>query len=187
MCIRDSRCAASYIWDQKFAPKRSLSIQTRKRDIECNPINNGVEVIVSEAKYFSESNLEKEIKRFVKDPFALVDSGNLHLCIQRKNIAKFDLDELYNKLASHIQPLGINLSVYSKGGKDIDIRTYENGVGETLSCGSASFSVACLSIKDNIKKVTIKSSGGSLKFRKVNENIFMSGPTKFVYSGSFNE
>jgi diaminopimelate epimerase len=187
MCLNGIRCAASYIWDQKFAPKKSLCFQTKTRDVECNPINNGVEVIVSEAKSFSDSILEKKIKKIVKDSFALVDSGNLHLCIQRKNITKFDLDELYNKLASHIQPLGINLSVYSKGGKDIDIRTYENGVGETLSCGSASFSVACLSIKDNIKKVTIKSSGGSLKFRKVNENIFMSGPTKFVYSGSFNE
>ena len=56
MCLNGIRCAASYIWDQKFAPKRSLSIQTKKRDIECNPINNGVEVIVSEAKYFSDSN-----------------------------------------------------------------------------------------------------------------------------------
>ena len=41
--------------------------------------------------------------------------------------------------------------------------------------------------KDEIKKTTIKSSGGSIKFTKLDDRILMSGPTKFVYSGSFHE
>ena len=54
---------------------------------------------------------------------------------------------LYTRIEPILRPLGINLSIYSKYKAHIDIRTYENGVGETLSCGSASFSVASLSYK----------------------------------------
>lgn len=186
MCLNGIRCAASYIWDQKFAPNGPLAFQTKTMDIRCNPIKNNVEVILDEAKSFSDSSLETKIKKIIKTPFNLVDSGNLHLCIPKKSVAKFDLNGLYNKLALHIKPIGINVSIYSKDKNNFNIRTYENGVGETLSCGSASFSVACLCLKDKIKKVTIKSSGGRLQFKRIEGSILMSGPTKFVYSGSFD-
>ena len=96
-------------------------------------------------------------------------------------------NKAFKKLEAFLRPLGINLSIYLKDKDSYNIRTYENGVGETLSCGSASFSVAYLCLKDEIKKTTIKSSGGSIKFTKLDDRILMSGPTKFVYSGSFHE
>lgn len=84
MCLNGIRCAASYIWDQKFAPNGPLTFQTKTMDIRCNPIKNNVEVILDEAKSFSDSSLETKIKKIIKTPFNLVDSGNLHLCIPKK-------------------------------------------------------------------------------------------------------
>lgn len=187
MCLNGVRCAATYVWDNKFAPKRTLIFQTKKIDIECRPLKEGVEVSLKNPKYFISQGLERKLSKIIKTSFKLIDSGNLHLCIQKKSIDQFDLNGLYKKLETLLRPLGINLSIYSKDKGSYNIRTYENGAGETLSCGSASFSVAYLCLIDEIKKTTIKSSGGSIKFIKLDDRILMSGPTKFVYSGSFHE
>ena len=69
----------------------------------------------------------------------------------------------------------------------IDLRTYENGVGETLSCGSASLCVASnfLSKKDDL--ITVKTFGGEITFKKIKDAILMKGPTTFIYKGNINE
>lgn len=187
MCLNGVRCAATYIWDNEFAPKKILIFQTKKIDIKCRPLKKGVEVSLKSPKYFISQDLEKKLSKVIKTSFKLIDSGNLHLCLQKKSIDQIDLNGSYKKLEALLRPLGINLSIYSKDKGSYNIRTYENGVGETLSCGSASFSVAYLCLINEIKKITIKSSGGSIKFTKLDDRILMSGPTKFVYSGSFYE
>ena len=53
------------------------------------------------------------------------------------SIKKVDLDSIYQELYKIIKDLDINLSIFTKSKEDIHIRTYENGTGETLSCGSA--------------------------------------------------
>ena len=187
MCLNGVRCAATYVWNNKFAPQRTLTFQTKRIDIECRPLKEGVELSLKNPKHFVSQDLEKKLSKIIKTPFNLIDSGNLHLCLQKKSIDEFDLNGLYRKLEPLLRPLGINLSIYSKDNSSYRIRTYENGAGETLSCGSASFSVAYLCLINEIKKTTIKSSGGSIKFMKLDDRILMSGPTKFVYSGSFHE
>jgi len=65
-----------------------------------------------------------------------------------------------------------------------EMRTYENGVGETFSCGSAALAVTSLCIKNKFKTV---SPGGELNFNnKNNANIEMMGPAKYIYSGNID-
>ena len=105
----------------------------------------------------------------------------------QESIKMFDLDRLYKDLDKFLKKNNINLSIFKKNGNHIQIRTYENGVGETLSCGSASLCVASKFInqKDNLFKVI--SMGGELKFKHVKDGILMSGPTGFSYKGNINE
>ena len=188
MCLNGIRCAASYIWKNKFAPVGPLNFQTKKRLVICGPKKNNVEVLVGSPEHVVNESLTNAIKKIIpKDSFNLVDAGNLHLCIKKRSIRNDDLGGLYKKLEKCIKPFNINLSIYKSSSDFVDIRTYENGAGETLSCGSASISVAFLHLKDKLKQVGIKSFGGELKFKKNNNNILMTGPAAFVYSGSVNE
>ena len=74
------------------------------------------------------------------------------------------------------------------------MRTYERGVeDETLSCGSG-VTAAALAIAFENKidiAVQVKTRGGELKVdftRKDNnfDNVYLTGPAKFVFSGDFN-
>ena len=102
-----------------------------------------------------------------------------------KSINKINLNEIYKNLEGVIKELDINLSIFKKGGSTIDIRTYENGVGETLSCGSAALCVASYFLKD--KLLRIKSIGGELIFKKNKNGILMSGPASFIYRGNISD
>ena len=85
-----------------------------------------------------------------------------------------------------IKKLEINLSIFSMKDNSVRIRTFENGVGETLSCGSASLCVASYILSKN-NKLKVKSIGGELKFKNHIDGILMSGPTNYIYKGNINE
>ena len=186
MCLNGIRCAASYIWKNKFMPISSILVQTKYMDLKCIPKQKGkVSVLVNLPSSIHDKNLEQKINKKIKRKFFLSNVGNNHLCIEMPSIEKIDLNSIYQKLYKMIKDLDINLSIFTKSKEDIYIRTYENGTGETLSCGSAALCVASKSLTRN--KVKVISMGGELSF-KVNKNgILMTGPSNFIYQGATNE
>ena len=66
--------------------------------------------------------------------------------------------------------MDINLSIFKQAKNCIEVRTYENGVGETLSCGSASLCVASIFLtkKNSIK---VRSMGGQLIFKNIENDL----------------
>ena len=184
MCLNGIRCAASYVWQNNFAPKKSIIFKTKNREVTCQPLKNMVKVTSKMSSFINDEALRKKLSKIISSKFELVDSGNMHLCIKKSSIQKEDLNAVYKNLAKHIKPLGYNLSLYKISGQNINIRTYENGVGETLSCGSAALAVASICIKDKCK---VSSPGGEISFLKKNNDIIeMLGPTEYVYSGQIN-
>ncbi len=92
---------------------------------------------------------------------------------------------------------GINVNFAAIKNDLIQMRTYERGVeDETLSCGTGTVAVAiAVSIKLNNKSVNqefkLKAPGGNLKVyftRREDrfEEVWLEGPVKHVYSGSFH-
>ena len=90
---------------------------------------------------------------------------------------------------------GINVNFVSYNENGISMRTYERGVeDETLSCGSGvSAAALAYGFKNNIDKdsVSVKTKGGDLTVDFVRnedlfENIFLTGPAKFVYRGEID-
>ena len=119
--------------------------------------------------------------------FFFSNIGNNHLCIEKKSIERLNLDDLYKGLDATLKKFDINLSIFKKNQDDIQIRTYENGVGETLSCGSASLCVATKFLNQNQSKLKVSSMGGELRFKLDKNGILMSGPASFSYKGNINE
>ena len=189
MCLNGIRCGARYIWNNSFYPLSTIEIQTKTKNILCTPLNKtDVSVLVEKP---TEMKISKDINNRIEAvagrKFFFSNIGNNHLCIEKQSIKMFDLDRLYKDLDKFLKKNNINLSIFKKNGNHIQIRTYENGVGETLSCGSASLCVASKFInqKENLFKVI--SMGGELKFKHVKDGILMSGPTGFSYKGNINE
>ena len=184
MCLNGIRCAASYVWRNNFAPKKSITFKTKNRLVLCDPFKDQVKALLEMPSLYIDTKLHSKLAKLISDKFDLVDAGNMHLCIKSSSIKKKDLDSIYMSLERLIKPFRFNLSIY-KVSKDIaEIRTYENGVGETFSCGSAAFAVTSLCIKNKFKTI---SPGGELNFiKKNNANIEMMGPAKYIYSGNID-
>ena len=61
MCLNGIRCASKYIWQNNFAPKGKINIQTKSKNIICAPgRNDTVEVSIDCPSPFSEKNLIKK-------------------------------------------------------------------------------------------------------------------------------
>ena len=89
---------------------------------------------------------------------------------------------------------GINVNLVKIENNLLNMRTYERGVeDETLSCGSG-VTAAALAIAFENKidiAVQVKTRGGELKvdFTRKDynfDNVYLTGPAKFVFSGDFN-
>ena len=188
MCLNGIRCAAEYIWNNKLSKKKILNLGVKSKNILCKKYKGLIECILDLPRAYDNVKLEKQLAKYFKSElYSLIEVGNLHLCINKRGIKTLDLSQLYEQLRKIIKPYNINLSVYKKGSNNnVEIRTYENGAGETLSCGSASASVAFLNAKKSNTPVSILSKGGKLEFN-VNENtITMRGPATFVFSGEIS-
>ena len=184
MCLNGIRCAASYVWRNNFAPKKSITFKTKNRHVLCEPFKNQVKAILEIPSSYIDTKLHSKLAKLISDKFDLVDAGNMHLCIKSPSIKKKDLDSIYKNLEKLIKPFGFNLSIYKVSKNIAEMRTYENGVGETFSCGSAALAVTSLCIKDKFKTI---SPGGELNFiKKNNANIEMMGPAKYIYSGNID-
>ena len=69
----------------------------------------------------------------------------------------------------------------------IKIRTYENGTGETLSCGSATISVAyALSFELNSNELKISSRGGDTIVRILNDGVISDASAEIIKEGFLN-
>jgi len=189
MCLNGVRCAARYIWNNNLFPIRQLKIQTKRKNLICSPKDkNNVSVLVDSPEEMQVPALEhKKIKKVMSDDFFLSYIGNNHLCVQKKSIDKVNLEDLYEKLESFLKKYECNLSIFKKNKSLIQIRTYENGTGETLSCGSAALCVAAKFLEGHKNLIKISSISGKLEFRIHEDAILMSGPADFIYKGNINE
>ncbi len=187
MCLNGVRCASKYIWKNSFAPRKDIYIQTKTRNLSCN-LNkkNMVSILVGRPSYQSNKKIIDMVKKKVGCKSFISNIGNNHLFLNMKSIQQIDLLELSKRLKSVLMNSNFNLSIYSKTKKGFEIRTFENGVGETLSCGSASLCLASKFIHTK-ESIVVKSFGGELKFRPYNDGILMIGPAEFIYKGNINE
>ena len=105
----------------------------------------------------------------------LVDVGNQHIIIlvPKEIIASFPLEKIGKKLQKDRRfPESINVSVitYQPDKETIQMRTFERGVGLTLSCGSAALAAALTiqTIHKVVHSLHIQQPGGNLIIHRNN-------------------
>lgn len=97
--------------------------------------------------------------------FYYVDFGNFHIVKESNDLANENLKNSYKSFIEKAKVFGLpsncNLNIFQRVQDMINIRTYENGVGETKSCGSGTVATAyALSLDTNEKEFKFSSEGG---------------------------
>jgi diaminopimelate epimerase len=122
---------------------------------------------------------------------SFVSMGNPHaISFQKQPISKFPLSQLGPIIEQHkLFPKRVNFEVANIiNRKQIDVRVWERGVGETLACGSGACAVAVvaqlLGFIDN--PVSIRLPGGTLEVTWDNVGeVLLSGPAGIVFTGEW--
>lgn len=121
-----------------------------------------------------------------------VSMGNPHCVLICENgVEKIDLESVASDFyVSGIFPSGVNIEIVNiDNDKSITARVWERGSRETFACGtgaSACFAILKkLNLIDGVVPLYVRLKGGTLVvFGSDNsEEIFLSGPAEFVYSG----
>jgi diaminopimelate epimerase len=121
----------------------------------------------------------------------LVSMGNPHAVLFQENaVADFPLSSIGPEVEHlDIFPRRINFEVARMiNRKEIEVRTWERGAGETLACGSGACAVAVAAqLRDYAdKSINIKLLGGTLQLEWDGAGeVLMSGPAETVFCGEW--
>jgi len=198
MCGNGIRCLARHIKDAKLSTKKELTIETGAglrtvkfagKLIEVNmgePIMKGKEIPVNLSGRIINRPLKTESKEF---RITCLSMGNPHCITFHDDLDTFAVDRFGPLLESYsIFPKRVNASfvnVISK--KEIHVRVWERGAGETMGCGTAACASTVASVLNGYtdRKVTAVLPGGRLEieWRQKDNTIYMRGPAEMVFAG----
>jgi len=212
MCGNGIRCLAKYIWDRNFSDKNILNIETLAGIIKPEKAGDMVKVDMGEPIFepekipvdiTAESNpplppFSKGGHRGIIDyPLQIADRefkitcvsmGNPHAVIIVDDVSQFPVTYYGPMIETHsIFPKKINVEfIEVLSDREIRMRVWERGSGETMACGTGASAVA---VAANIKRltgknVTIHLLGGDLLVEWAqNNHVYMTGPAVEVFNG----
>lgn len=119
-----------------------------------------------------------------------VNVGNHHLVLFFDDVDNIDVDKIAASCRANTDlPTNLNVNFASILSNDrIKLRTIENGVGETLACGSgASATLIAANYMGLVgMSADIMMKGGQLHIKKSEDNVIMTGNATYVFKGTIN-
>ncbi len=203
MCGNGIRSVAKYVYDRHLTDKEEMTIESmgKIKYITVFPESGKAKLIkvdmgepILEAKKIPViSNEEKVIDEpvFTDDKeyrMTCVSMGNPHAVIFL-DPDTIKIEELGPKFEYHVRfPERINTEfVKVLDRKNVKMRVWERGTGETLACGTGccATAVACILNGLTDDEITVHVRGGDInvKWDKETNHIFMTGPAEFVFDG----
>jgi len=204
MCGNAIRCVGKYLYDNKYLKKDEFQIETL----------SGIKTLfITEKNGFEKV---KKIKVDMGEPFlngkdipvnicnepvvgidimgykaTCVGMGNPHCIIFVDEITdEHVLNEGPKIELNPIFPNNTNVEfVKIIDKKNIEMRVWERGSGETLACGTGACASAVASILNNftLDKINVKLPGGTLEieWNKNSNRVYLTGPAEVVFNGVY--
>lgn len=212
MCGNGIRCLAKYIWDKKFKIQDSrfkiegLRIETLagikyiKRVGKLIQVDMG-EPILEPEKIPVSSRVKGHGSQVMNYPLKVKDRefkitcvsmGNPHTVIVVDDVKSFPVYEYGPMIENHeIFPDRTNVEfIKIQDRRNIIMRVWERGAGETMACGTGASAVtvasSLLGLTD--RKVTVHLLGGRLKIEwaEKDNHVYMTGDAVEVFEGTIN-
>lgn len=193
MCGNGIRCFAKYVFEKNKIDKTEFSIETLagiktvKLELEGQKVisvtvNMG-EVVLDNLKYI----IEIEGRQFQVYPISM---GNPHAVVFTKNVEAFEVEKIGPILENYKYfPNKTNVEfVQILDRKNIKVRVWERGVGETNSCGTGACASSMIAINEKFteSEVMVDLKGGKLQvgYDKSENSISLKGPAEIVFEGT---
>lgn len=210
MCGNAIRCVAKYVYDKGYTKNTSFTIESmgavKHIDVAVEngsvlsakvdmgaPILKAADVpVVSESEKCVKERITVADREF---EMTCVSMGNPHaVMFIDEHPIDFNLDFYGARFEGNtaVFPKKVNAE-FAKviDRKNIEMRVFERGTGETLACGTGSCATAVAAVVNGLadNDVTIHLLGGDLQISwsgNEKDSVFMTGPCEYVFSGEIN-
>ena len=199
-CGNGARCFARFVSDRRLTGKRSIVVETSSGkmtlllqdngevtvdmgqpilDPAAIPVNATEEAVNYQAQTLSAGDVS----------FSAVSMGNPHAVISVTDTDTAPVDSLGPEMESHpLFPKRVNVGFMQViSTREISLRVFERGVGETLACGTgACAAVVSGRLQNRLdEQVTVHLRGGdlSIQWQGLGHSVFMTGPAVTVFHG----
>ena len=208
MCGNGVRCIAKYVYDHHLTDKTQITLETlagiKHLDLS---VENGkvMNVTVDMGQpVFKGSQIPVRIDKdmIVNEPITTdgmlwhmtcVSMGNPHAVVFVEDTQHMDLNAIGPAFEKHpLFPEQVNTEfVQVIDRKNINMRVWERGSGETLACGTGACAsvVACVLNDKTDDAVRVHLLGGDLfiKYDRKKKTVFMTGPAVEVFNGEIEQ
>ena len=193
MCGNAIRCVGKYLYEsgrcrrtqiciQTPAGLRTLRVHTTEGKVDSAEVNMGKAEVM-----FDELMINYRPVAFVS-----VNMGNPHIVLfPQTHVATMSLTPLGPTLERHPPfPEGTNVEFVSvRNSKEIDMRVWERGSGETMACGTgacaAAVAAAVLSKTDNAVTVHLRGGDLHIHYDPETREVTMTGPATEAFRGEY--
>lgn len=211
MCGNGIRCVAKYVYDKGLTDSKHISVvsagSVKYLDLTVERTEQAAErgtvtrVRVNMGSPVLEPGKIPVIAdgdRVVNEPIYVeeqeyrmtcVSMGNPHAVVFARGVADMKLEQIGPLFENHIRfPERVNTEfVEVLDRKNVFMRVWERGAGETLACGTGccATAVACVLNGLTDQEITVKLLGGelSIQWDREENTVYMTGPAATVFEG----
>lgn len=208
MCGNGIRCLGKYVFDHGFTKALNLTIETLSGihpivlyvdsdEVKTIKVDMGIPIlnahripIRSEKDIVFQEPIQVCQKEFLMTG---VSMGNPHVVVFVDELAHLPIEEWGLGFEFHPRfPDRINVEFCKiVNDREIDVRVWERGVGETLACGTGACAATVASILNGVtnRKLTVKLPGGMLEaeWNPKTNRVFLIGGACTVFEGEISE
>ncbi len=207
MCGNGIRCVGKYVFDNGIASRETVTIETLSgiKTLKITAQNGRAKTVTVDMGKadFSAAAVPVEFsgKQMINAPVSVggrgynitaVSMGNPHAVIFCDDVKSLDLEAIgpdFERLS--IFPQSVNTEfIRVIGERELEMRVYERGSGETYACGTGACAAVAAAVKNGICKseteVTVHLLGGDLYITYTADGrVIMRGGAEKVYEGVF--
>ncbi len=207
MCGNGIRCVAKYVYDYGLTDKTNIAIETqagikyldltvKDGKVDLVKVNMGAPILKPAeipVKLGEETCIAETLTVDGKEyAVTAVSMGNPHAVTFVEDTAGLPLEQIGPKFEHHVVfPERVNTEfVQIINRKEVNMRVWERGSGETLACGTGTCAtvVACVLNGLTEDEITVHLIGGDLlvKYDRENDTVWMTGPATIVFDGEID-
>lgn len=195
MCGNGVRCVGKYVYEKGLTEKKRLTIETLSgvRELKlhlCGGRVTGVTVDMGVPEVGSQDTV---YVKGIDYTGTEVSTGNHHFVIRTADPEAVDLSAVGPLIERHPRfPDGVNVEfVRAVDRYRIEMRAWERGSGETMSCGTgACAALAALASQGRVeRRAVVALPGGELEllWREEDGHLLMTGPAVEVFEGRLSQ
>lgn len=205
MCGNGIRCFAKFVYENNIVNTKEFTVETlagimklevilEEDKVEFVKVNLGKPVFSAheipediDDKYYINKKIDIENETYEISSLII---GTIHTVLFVEDFQNIDVKKIGQVIENNkIFPMKTNVNFCKVIDKEnIEVITWEKGVGITLACGTGVAASAIISsiVHKCDKKINVKVKGGNLLIEQSEGEIFMTGPTKLVCRGEYN-